>query len=270
MKKHKITVLRRISVIFVSLFFIISFRADIQILEGCLSGSRFVGFHLIDPFITLQVVSTNNAIPVNLIIGTVTIILCYLAVGGRAFCGWVCPYGLLSELGEKLHFYLVRKKIIKGDRNLPINRYWFFAIWVGLSFVTGLLVFEMFNVVGLLSRFLIYGASAASIFILLVLIGEIFFVRRFWCRKVCPIGSTYGLLNYVSAGRIARIGECNSCGKCSHGCIEPDELLTFKGKSYEEGKPIYIKGSACTFCGRCIESCSKGSIHYVSRFKNLV
>ena len=271
MKKHSITVLRRISVIFVSLLFVLSYNIDIQILEGCLSGSRFIGFHLIDQFVTLQVLATHNAIPINLIIGTVTIVLFYLAVGGRAFCGWACPYGLISELGEKLHFYLVRKKIIKGGRELPINRYWFFALWIGLSMVSGLLVFEMFNVVGILSRFFIYGASVASIFVLLIFIGEVFFVRRFWCRKVCPIGSTYGLLNYISAGRLAREGDCNSCGRCSSGCIEPSALLTFKGVATpEDGKPLFIKGSACTFCGRCIESCPKGSIRYVSRFKNLV
>ncbi len=270
MKRHKITILRRLSVICVSLLFIVSFRADIQILEGCLSGSRFIGFHLIDPFITMQVVATGNSIPVNLIIGTVTIILLYLVVGGRAFCGWVCPYGLLSELGEKIHFYLIRKKIIKDGRDFKINRYWVLTIWILLSFVTGILIFELFNVVGILSRFLIYGATFSSLFIVFILIGEIFFVRRFWCRKICPIGSVYGLLNYISAGRIARVGDCNSCGKCSVGCIEPMELLTFKGEKIEEGKQIFVKGSACTFCGRCIEACSKGSIHYVSRFKNLV
>ncbi|MBQ3033294.1 MAG: NapH/MauN family ferredoxin-type protein [Deferribacterales bacterium] len=271
MKKRWITVLRRISVIFVSLFFVLSYRLDIQILEGCLSGSRFIGFHLIDPFITLEVLATHNAIPVNLIIGTVTIVLFYLAVGGRAFCGWVCPYGLISELGEKLHFYLIKKNLIKGGRSLPINRYWFFTLWLGLSIVSGLLVFEIFNVVGILSRFLIYGASAAIIMVILVFVGEVLFVRRFWCRNVCPIGSAYGLLNYISAGRLVRVGNCNSCGRCSSGCIEPEQLLTFKGvECSPDGKPLYIKGSACTLCGRCIESCPKGSIRYISRFKNLV
>lgn len=269
MKKCWITPLRRISVILISLFFIVSYRADIQILEGSLSGSRFIGFHLIDPFVTLQVIATCNSIPVNLIIGTITIILFYLAVGGRAFCSWICPYGLLSELGEKLHIFLVRKKIIKGGFVFPVGRYWFFALWIGLSIVTGLLLFEIFNVVSILSRFIIYGASAAGIWVLLVFFGEVFLVRRFWCRNVCPVGSVYGLLNYVSAGKIARDGGCDNCGRCARVCIEPS-LLNFKNRKIEEGKPVYIKGSACTLCGRCIEVCPKNSMSYVSRFKNLV
>lgn len=261
--------MRRISVIFVSLFFIVSYRADIQILEGSLSGSRFMGFHLIDPFVALQVIAAHNSVPANLIIGTVTVVLFYLAAGGRAFCSWVCPYGLLSELGERLHFFLVRKKIIKGGLSLPVGRYWFFALWAGLSIVTGLLVFEIFNVVGILSRFLIYGAGAAGIWVLLVFLAEVFFARRFWCRSVCPIGSAYGLLNYVSAGRIARDGDCDNCGRCASVCIEPS-ILNFKNMKTEDGKPVYIKGSACILCGRCIEACPKGSMSYVSRFKNLV
>lgn len=269
MKQKRITVLRYISVIFISLFFIVSYRADIQILEGSLTGSRLIGFHLIDPFATLQVLVAHSSIPVNLIIGTITITLFYIIAGGRIFCSWVCPYGLLSELGEKLHFVLVRKGVIKGGREIRLNRYFFFALFLGLSLSTGLLIFEIFNVVGILSRFLIYGASAAVIFVILALVFEIFFIRRFWCRTVCPIGSAYGLLNYISAGKIARGSGCDDCGKCGKVCIEP-AILDFSDRKDCGKEQLYVKGAACTLCGRCIEVCPKGCMSYRNRLKNIV
>lgn len=269
MPKKPITVLRYIAVIFVSLFFIVSFRADIQVLEGSLVGSRFIGFHLIDPFATLQVLASLNSIPMNLIIGTVTIGLFYIFMGGRLFCSWVCPYGLLSELGEKLHFALVKRRIIKGGREISLNRYLFFALFLGLSLSTGLLIFEIFNVVGILSRFMIYGASAAVILVVVVLIFEIFFIRRVWCRTICPIGSTYGLLNYISAGKIARTNVCDGCGQCTRVCIEPS-LLDFSGRDFNGKELLYVNGAACTLCGKCIEVCPKGGMSYHNRLKNIV
>ena len=46
---------RWILVIAIHLLFFLSFSIDIQVLEGTLNGSRFLGFHLIDIFTTIEV-----------------------------------------------------------------------------------------------------------------------------------------------------------------------------------------------------------------------
>jgi len=46
-------------VIAVHLLFFLSFHVDIQALEGTLNGSRFLGFHLIDVFTTMQSLFSN-------------------------------------------------------------------------------------------------------------------------------------------------------------------------------------------------------------------
>lgn len=66
---------RWILVIAVHLLFFLSFFIDLQMLEGTLNGSRFLGFHLIDPFATIEVFLATYHIPVNVIIGTVTILI---------------------------------------------------------------------------------------------------------------------------------------------------------------------------------------------------
>ncbi len=111
--KHKWRNIRWAILLFFNFLFFASFFFDIQILEGTLSGSRLLGFHLIDPLAAFQVILSSKILMVNLIIGVVTIILIYLMFGGRSFCSWICPYHWLAELGEKIHQTLKKKKSSK-------------------------------------------------------------------------------------------------------------------------------------------------------------
>jgi hypothetical protein len=52
----------------------LSFWLDIQILEGALTASRFIGFHLIDLNSALQVMLAHKHIITNLLIGTGTVL----------------------------------------------------------------------------------------------------------------------------------------------------------------------------------------------------
>jgi ferredoxin-type protein NapH len=87
--------------IIVNLLFTLSFWLDIQILEGALTASRFIGFHLIDLNSALQVMLAHKHIITNLVIGTLTVATLWLLLGGRTFCSWVCPYHLLSPSGPR-------------------------------------------------------------------------------------------------------------------------------------------------------------------------
>ncbi len=82
---------RWILVVSIHLLFFLSFSIDIQTLEGTLNGSRFLGFHLIDIFTTMELFLATHEMPVNIVIGTVTILIFYLLIGGRSYSAWVCP-----------------------------------------------------------------------------------------------------------------------------------------------------------------------------------
>jgi ferredoxin-type protein NapH len=177
---------RWIVVICIHLLFFLSFHIDIQTLEGTLNGSRFLGFHLIDPFTTIEMFLATYHMPINMVIGTITVLLFYLFIGGRTYCSWVCPYGILSEIGEKLHDTLVNKKIIKNRKFDNRVRHIFWLIFLILSFSSGYLVFETINVVGILSRFIAYGWSLALCWVIAIFLIEVFFSRRAWCTYICP------------------------------------------------------------------------------------
>ena len=117
----------------VNLLFVVSFAFDIQILEGSLTASRFVGFHMADLNSALQVMLAYKHIVLNLVIGTVTVFLMWLLLGGRTFCSWVCPYHLLAEWAEYLHLWLVKKKIIKNHTFHRKTRSVFYVVFALLA-----------------------------------------------------------------------------------------------------------------------------------------
>lgn len=266
---------RWLVVISIHLLFFLSFAIDIQVLEGTLNGSRFLGFHLVDIFTTMQMFLATYKLPVNIIIGTTTMVIFYILVGGRSYCAWVCPYGLLSEIGEKLHNTLVHKKIIKERKFDHRVRHLFWTMFLVLSFTSGYLVFETFNVIGILSRFIAYGWSLALVWVVIVLAFEIFYSRRAWCTYICPIGTTYGYIGKISALRVEWNDNCDHCMVCHDVCFENQVLEITKAKydTQREEKGIkreYITGADCTLCGRCIDVCHADALNFDFRLKSLV
>ncbi len=266
---------RWIVVIAIHLLFFLSFAIDIQILEGTLNGSRFLGFHLIDPFTTMQLYLATYHMPVNIIIGTATIVVFYIFIGGRTYCAWVCPYGILSEIAEKLHNKLVCKEIIKSRKFDHRVRHIFWSMFLIMAFTSGYLVFETFNIVGILSRFVAYGWSLALCFVLIIFLIEVFFSRRAWCTYICPIGTTYGYLGKISTLRVQWNDNCDHCMVCHDVCFENQVLELTKAKYAKNRtkkgiKTEYITGADCTLCGRCIDACHVDALKFDFRLKGLV
>jgi len=266
---------RWITVIAIHFLFFISFFIDMQVLEGTLSGSRFLGFHLIDPFMTLQMFLATYHMPINMLIGILTIIIVYLLIGGRSYCSWVCPYGILSEIGEKWNDYLVSKKLIKSRKLDYRVKHIFWAIFLSLSFISGYLVFETFNVVGILSRAVTYGWSVALLWVLTVFLIEVFYARRAWCSYVCPIGTTYSYISKGSALKVEWDDSCDHCMVCHDVCFENQVLELTKVKYDKQREKAGIKkqfviGNDCTLCGRCIDVCHQDALNFKFRDVGLV
>jgi len=245
----------------VNLLFVLSFWLDIQILEGALTGSRFVGFHLIDLNAALQVMLAHKHIIVNLVIGTITVFVLWVILGGRSFCSWVCPYHLVSELTEKIHLALVRRKIVTGHDFHRGARTVFWFLFAVLAFVTGYTVFETLSPVGILSRALIYGPGLALAWVFLLLLFEVFWSRRAWCRYVCPIGLTYGVVGTISPTQVSYYVEaCFHEGDCRKACLVPHVLdVTIKGRATEVQVGL---GPDCTRCGLCVDACPTGALRF--------
>ncbi len=249
------------TLIVVNLLFVLSFWLDIQILEGSLTASRFLGFHLIDLNSALQVMLAHKHILVNLVIGTATVFVLWVLLGGRAFCSWVCPYHLLAEWAESLHLYLVKKKKVSDHAFHRGLRTVLWLLFAALAFATGYTVFETLSPTGILSRALIYGPGLALLWVLLWLLIEVFYSRRAWCRYFCPIGLTYGAVGLLTPVQVGyRLESCFHEGDCRKVCLVPHVLeCVIKGRATAETMDI---GADCTRCGLCVDACPNGALRF--------
>jgi ferredoxin-type protein NapH len=252
---------RWLTLLAVNLLFVVSYWLDIQLLEGALTASRFMGFHMADLNSALQVMLAFKEVLINLVIGTTTVLIMWILLGGRTFCSWVCPYHLLAEWAEKVHLKLVEKKIVKNrtfHRGMRTVLYLVFAL---LAMVTGYTVFETLSPTGIISRALIYGPTIALVWVGFLLLFEIFVSRRAWCRYACPIGLTYGIVGLVSPWRVTyNVVNCAHEGDCRKACLVPHVLdVTIKGRSRDVDVDV---GADCTRCGLCVDLCPTDSLKF--------
>ncbi len=270
--RHKWRNLRWLTLLAINTLFVLSFTFDLAVLEGSLNGSRLVGFYLIDPYVSLELATISlrthywSQVTMNMIVGLTTVILFYLLMGGRTFCSWVCPYHFISEWTEKLHNYLVRKRNIKDHH---FNRGLRYVFWVGflfLALVTKRLIFQEINPVGIVSRALIYGPGLIVLWILALVVFEVLYSRRFWCRYICPIGTTGSFLGILSPLTIKfEYEKCGHCRKCQEVCLVP-HVIWFVGKGRATRLEHYAE-SDCIKCGNCVDICPGDALKF--SFKGL-
>lgn len=250
----------------VNLLFVLSYRFDIQLVEGALTGSRFVGFHMADLNAAMQVLLAYKQVLTNLLIGVGTVFMLWWVLGGRTFCAWVCPYHLLGEWAEMLHLKLAARRIIRNHTFDRAARTWLWLTFAALALATGYTVFETISPTGILSRALIYGPSLAVSWVAAVLLFEIFYSRRAWCRYACPIGLTYGLVGATSPLKVVHnAGKCFNDGACRQVCLVPHVLdCTIRGRAQEVNTAL---GADCTRCGMCIDVCPTSALSF--KFKGM-
>jgi ferredoxin-type protein NapH len=260
-RSHKWRNWRWASIIIVNGLFVLSFALDIQLIEGSMSASRVVGFHFADLNAALQVTLAFKEILINLVIGTVTVLILWWILGGRTFCSWACPYHLVAEFAEFIHLRLAAIKLV---RDMPMHRGLrsvLYVIFAALAFGTGYTVFEAISPVGILSRALIYGPGFALIWVVGLLLFEIFVTRRGWCRYMCPIGLTYGFVGITSPVHVKyELEDCLHEGDCRKVCLVPHALEVTK-KGYAKKVEVAL-GPDCTRCGLCVDICPTKSLTF--------
>ncbi len=254
----------------VNLLFTLSFWLDIQLVEGSLTASRFLGFHLADVYSSALVMLAQKHVAVNLVIGSVTIFVLWGLIGGRAYCSWVCPYHLVAEFAEMLHVRLANLGIVQDHAFHRGVRVLLWVAFAALALLTGQTLFLTLNPIGILSRAVVYGPSLALLWVLLLLVFEVVYSRRAWCRYVCPIGLTYGVIGAGAPVKVVyHLEACAHEGDCRKVCEVPHVLdLTIKGRAEDASVDI---GPDCTRCGMCVDICPTDSLRYeVKGLRNLL
>ena len=136
MKKYRVLIARRITQISIMILYVIANIYGINILTGNLSSSLLLNtVPLSDPYAVIQMAFAGAILSFDILLGAFFITIFYMIVGGRAFCSWICPVNMITDLANylrrKLGFNQIQKKQ-PASRNI---RYWVIAISFIISFV---------------------------------------------------------------------------------------------------------------------------------------
>lgn len=194
---------------------------------------------------------------------------------GRFICGWLCPFGLIQELLNKIPS--PKFKVSKKFEKLKYLKYVILLVFV--------ILLPMFwvNDVGMGSpTFCKYICPAGTLeggvpltlldtslrsavgflfawkltLLIITIILSIIIFRPF-CRFICPLGAIYSIFNPISIYRLKiDKDKCTSCGACAKKCKMDIEVYK---------KPNSLE---CIRCGECKSACSQGAIKTLISMKD--
>jgi NosR/NirI family nitrous oxide reductase transcriptional regulator len=153
------------------------------------------------------------------------IIVTVFLFGRGLFCGWMCPFGSLSEVLYKAGGWLGLKR---WQFKLP--QAWHDRLkWLKYAIFFGLLAVSMFSMVAaemlaevepFKTTFLVGVLNRPWPFGLFVclLLGISLFMERPYCKYICPLGASLAMPSTFRWFGLKRKQDCNSCKACAVGC----------------------------------------------------
>jgi ferredoxin-type protein NapH len=257
--------LRRATQCLVLALFLAGPLLGVWVIRGNLSSSTTLGvLPLTDPYVLLQSFAAGALPSTTALLGTGIVVAFYLALGGRAYCAWVCPMNAVTDAAAWLR---PRLGFRSARAPSPALRWWLLAGTLVVAFASGALAWELVNPVSMLHRALIFGGGLAWSVVAAVFLFDLLVAHRGFCGHVCPQGAFYALLGKFSLVRVSahRRADCNDCADCYAVCPEPAVIPPALKPRDPAASPIVASG-ACTNCGRCIDVCGRDVFRFTHRF----
>jgi len=166
---------------------------------------------------------------------------------GRFYCGRVCAFGALTQLMDAALPSAWRVEVPKA---IEARAAWikFGLLASVLAYYTlthDLLVYQyvepfwMFTRIGTTPMWIGLGA----------LLMASMFVRNLYCRFLCPLGATLGLISHLSVFRIKRWSECQTCRICQKACewgaIQGPRILVTECVRCDDCERLYADEQKC-------------------------
>jgi polyferredoxin len=173
----------------------------------------------------------------------------------KAFCGWLCPVGAISEYLWKLGRDTFRRNwALPKWLDIPLRSLKYILlglfVWAVTSMTVEAIGAFLYSPYGIIAdvkmlNFFRHLSTGGAITVAILVVASVF-VKNFWCRYLCPYGALMGLAALLSPMKIRRNQEnCIDCGKCTKACpsLLPVDRL------------IQIRSAECLGCMECVAVC---------------
>lgn len=179
----------------------------------------------------------------------------------RFFCGYICPIGTTQDFSKYLANKLKIKEIkIKKTKSFKFEYLKYIVLIVALMlsiFGLGSFLARLSPWIGFLNIFM--GLSLSYGFVVfLIIVGFSLFIRRPFCRSLCPLGGFLSLISALGFTKIKSDKDCQGCSVCLLQC--PVEIT--------EAVDNQISPE-CVNCLKCVENkCIKNNGGFSLYFLN--
>ena len=254
----------------------LSFFLLVVALVGTVCSLSIAAFDISCPTGVLQNIASSRVLLLTSL-GAGLVLVALALVAGRVFCGWICPFGFVLDLVDKL--IGLRPPALKADtsagtwraklagmmprklRELSLifnrnNKYGVLVGAVATSAVTGNQSFCTVCPIGVVCRS--YGVQnalgGAELAVIPLIAAMNVGTKRSWCRYFCPVGAVFALVSrfapvYIEIG--AERCKKFSCKRCAEVC--PAGIIS--EKDLQEGCRPDISKAECLMCLRCVDVC---------------
>ncbi len=239
---------------------------EIYLITGTFYALNIGGLGIADPAVILQAVFAAGTLTLPLLTAAIFPILIILVLG-RIWCGWLCPYGAISDfiafVRGRLHFKARRfDDVLQSSSPLKANltRVAILLVGTAAAGAIGIPLLNFISAPGVLSTeammFVKERSVSIEVFFLVVLvITEVAFLPHFWCKYFCPTGTCTSLLTNRRSLHVEQAGKVANAPCCKE--MDCTKVCPMGLQPYKESR-----NSLCTNCGRCIDACKNSRLQY--------
>ena len=166
---------------------------------------------------------------------------------GRFYCGRVCAYGALTQLMDAVLPSSWRVEVPKAIEKR--------AGWIKFGLLAAVLAYYLAThntmVYRYVEPFWMFGRSeSAALWAGLgVLVLATVLVRNLYCRFLCPVGATLGIISFLTVFKIKRWSECSTCRICEKTCewgaIDGPRIITSECVRCDDCERVYADEAKC-------------------------
>tara|TARA_B100001123_G_scaffold450740_1_gene623358 strand:- start:1755 stop:2804 length:1050 start_codon:yes stop_codon:yes gene_type:complete len=166
---------------------------------------------------------------------------------GRLYCGRVCAFGALTQLMDRILPARLRLEIPPWlEERAASIKYGLLVVTLLYFLVTADI--PAYRYVEPFWMFTMRGSTAMWTGLAVLLISTVF-VRNLYCRFLCPVGATLGLLSKLTIFRIKRWSECSTCKLCEKTCewgaIRGPEIIMTECVRCDDCERLYADTTRC-------------------------